>query len=219
MANRPLPDRIDPADCDPWTCHWGEDDGSTPVVLWVCDYHASQQTRAVGERHGAAQDGDGGVAERHRCVFVSDDGTFRVVEFTADDDRGTLTPLQHLVDGYIERVVGAVAPLNGGRPEAVDIWVNEHGRFRPNFEPNFAILALLPKPTLLVGPAVVTIINNEGDTCGLSEHLIDAVRGALTEVGAGELPVAGFEEAASQQETVRQNRPRPARRATSDVQS
>ena len=42
MTNRPLPARIDPADCDPWPCHWGEDDGSTPVVLWVCDYHASQ---------------------------------------------------------------------------------------------------------------------------------------------------------------------------------
>ena len=55
----------------------------------------------MGERHGAAQDGDGGVTDQHRCVFVSDDGTFRVVEFTATDDRGTLTPLQHLVDGYI----------------------------------------------------------------------------------------------------------------------
>ena len=160
-----------------------------------------------------------GSGNQHRCVFVSDDGTFRVVEFTATDDRGTLTPVQHLVDGYIERVVGAVAPLNGGPSEAVDIWVNEHGRFRADFEPNLAIVALLSSPVLLVGPAVVAIINNEGDTCGLPEHLIDAVRGALTEVGADEVPVAGFKEAASQQETVRQNRPRPARRATSDVQS
>ena len=144
---------------------------------------------------------------QHRCIFVSDDGTFRAVEFTATDDRGTLTPLQHLVDGYIERVVGAVVPPDGGTPETVDIWVNEHGRFRPDFEPNLAIVALLSSPVLLVGPAVVTIINNEGDTCGLSEHLIDAVRGALTKIGADELPVAGFEEAASQQETVRQKRP------------
>ena len=129
-----------------------------------------------------------GSEDQHRCVFVSDDGTFRVVEITAAADEGTLTPLQHLVDGYIERVVGAVVPPDGGTPETVDIWVNEHGRFRRDFEPNLAIVALLSSPVLLVGPAVVTIINNEGDTCGLSEHLIDAARGAASpSVGAVEL--------------------------------
>ena len=90
----------------------------------------------------------------------------------------------------------------------MDIWVNEHGRFRPNFEPNLAIVALLSSPVLLVGPTVVTVTDSEGDTRGLPEHLIDAARSALTEVGADELPAAGFAEAASQQETVRQNRPR-----------
>ena len=160
-----------------------------------------------------------GRGDRHRCVFVGDDGTFRVVEFTAAGDRGILDPLQHLVDGYIERVVSAVAPLNGGPPETVDIWVNEQGRFRPDLEPNIAIVALLPRPALLVGPAVVTVTDSEGDTRGLPEHLIDAARGALTEVGAGELPAAGFEEAASQQETVRQNRPRRGRQAASGVGS
>ena len=36
----PLPSDIDSADCDPWQCHYGEDDGQTPVVLWICDHHA-----------------------------------------------------------------------------------------------------------------------------------------------------------------------------------
>ena len=149
------------------------------------------------------------MTEQHRCVFVGDDGTYRVVEIAADNDQGLLDPLQRLVDGCIELVPGggAVAPLGGGPPEAVDVWVNEDVRFRPDLEPNTHIVALLRFPVALRGPAVVTVTDDDGNTRGLPEHLIVAVRSALAESGATELPDADIEKAAAQQQTVRQKRP------------
>ena len=126
----------------------------------------------------------------HRCVFVGDDGTFRVVEFTGDRDEGIVDQLQRLVDGYFEPVRGgaAVAPPDGGSPEAVDVWGNDDVRFRSDLAPNGHVVALLRFPVVLRGPAVMTVTDNEGNTSGLPEHLIDAVRGLLTEAGAEELP-------------------------------
>lgn len=148
------------------------------------------------------------MTEQHRCVYVGDDGTFRVVEIAADDDHGLLDPLQSLVDGYFEPVPGGgvVVPTDGGTPEAVDVWVNEDVRFRSDLEPNIHIVALLRYPVALRGPAVVTVTDGEGDTRGLPEHLIDAARSVLVEVGAEELPTTGVEEAAAQQQAARQER-------------
>ena len=150
------------------------------------------------------------MTEQHRCVFVGDDGTFRVVEFTADDDgQDLLDPLQRLVDGFIEPVPGggAIVLPDGVPSETVVVWVNEDVRFRPDFEPNIHVVALLRLPAALRGPAVVTITDNKFNTRGLPEPLIVAARGTLVESGAVELPDADVEEAAAQQQTVRQKRP------------
>ncbi|MYA40566.1 MAG: hypothetical protein F4Z31_02245 [Gemmatimonadetes bacterium] len=147
------------------------------------------------------------MTEQHRCVYVGDDGTFRVVEITADD-QGLLDPLQQLVDGYFELVPGGgvVVPTEGGAPEAVDVWVNEDVRFRSDLEPNIHVVALLRYPVALRGPAVVTLTDGEGNTGGLPEHLIAAARSVLVEAGVEELATTGVEEAAAQQQAARQER-------------
>ena len=139
-------------------------------------------------------------------MFVGDDGTFRVVEFTAVNDQGLLDPLQRLVDGDIELVRAPVAlPVAG--TARVDAWVNENGWRRSDLKHNAHIVALLSWPVFLVGPAVVTVTDDGGNTRGLPEPLIVAARGTLVESGAVELPDADVEEAAAQQQTVRQKRP------------
>lgn len=147
-----------------------------------------------------------GATNLHRYLFVGDDGTFRVVEFTPSGDMDSLDALQKLVDGDIEHLAGTVTPSNGEAPVGVDVWVNEDVRFRSDFEPNIHVIALLAYPWRLVGPAVVTVTDHEGTTHGLPEHLIGAVRNALAETFATELPTSAVDEAAAQQQEVRRKR-------------
>ena len=142
---------------------------------------------------------------QRRCVFVGDDGTFRVVEYAAGGDTDELAALQELVDGYIEHIAGAVA--HPDTAVTLDVWVNELGGQRRDFRPNVHINALLAYPaTLLVGPAVVTVTDRDCSTGSLPGRLIDAIRGALAEAGAHELPVAGVAEAAAHQKAARRQR-------------
>ena len=139
-----------------------------------------------------------------RFVFVGDDGTFREVRAAANAD--TLPTLQTLVDGYIE-LVGTTVPCAGGR-RAMDIWLNEEGKMRPDFHANPHALRMLDYSTsdIFVGPAVLSAADDEGETVGLDEELIGAVRRKLLQMGASELPTASVEEAAEQQRQSREAR-------------
>lgn len=139
-----------------------------------------------------------------RFVFVGDDGTFREVQAAADAD--TLATLQTLVDGYIELVGTTVTCGAGRRP--VDIWLNEEGKMRSDFHANPHAQKMLDysMSDVFVGPTVLSAADDDDETVGLDDQLIEVVKGKLLRMGATELPPASVEDAAEQQSGSREAR-------------
>ena len=139
-----------------------------------------------------------------RFIIVGDDGTFREVRAASDAD--TLKTLQTLVDGHIE-LVGTTISCGQGR-RSMDIWLNEEGKMRPDFHVNPHALKMLDyhTPDFFVGPAVLSAADDDAETVGLDDELIDATRKALLQMKATELPPATVEDAAEQQDASREAR-------------
>jgi hypothetical protein len=75
----------------------------------------------------------------------------------------TLRTLQTLVEGLIQYV-----PTDEDEAGIdADLWVNEEGLYQPTFSVN--LLASLFAGQRLVGPAVISRANDEGETVGLSK--------------------------------------------------
>jgi hypothetical protein len=73
---------------------------------------------------------------------------------------GTLSALQSLVDGLVD----VVSTPNG------DVWVNDEGLYRNDFERNFIASVLTGRD--IVGPAVITDSTPDGETISVSLQAI-----------------------------------------------
>lgn len=83
--------------------------------------------------------------------------------FLVHEQNDSLYTLQTLVDGLIESV--HVKDLG------CDLWVNEEGLFRQDFGLNVVASRLADRP--LVGPAVLTGYDWNGNTVGVKQERID----------------------------------------------
>ena len=95
-------------------------------------------------------------------VYIAQQGYGYIVN--ADSD--TLKSLQILVDGLIE--------CARSREFDCDVWVNEEGLFREDFYVNAAASTIANQT--LVGPAVLTNVDSEGRTTGITFAQLLALR-------------------------------------------
>jgi hypothetical protein len=95
-------------------------------------------------------------------VYIAQQGYGYIVN--ADSD--TLKSLQILVDGLIE--------CARSREFDCDVWVNEEGLFREDFYVNTAASTIANQT--LVGPAVLTNVDSEGRTTGITFAQLLALR-------------------------------------------
>jgi hypothetical protein len=96
-------------------------------------------------------------------ILIKSNGMAYLVE----SDESTLSTLQTLVEGYIECVV---APKSALGFEA-DVWVNEEGLYRQDFEIN--LVASYMTGRQIVGPAVIAKSSTSGNTLGLTSANIN----------------------------------------------
>lgn len=88
-------------------------------------------------------------------IYIPQTGTGYGFLVNAEDD--TLRTLQTLVDGLIECVYS--------KEYECDVWVNEEGLYREDFEVNMVASRISNR--VLVGPAVLANSNSEGATTGM----------------------------------------------------
>ena len=85
--------------------------------------------------------------------------------------------MQKLVDGMIERV----------STPSFDLWVNEEGLMRDDFEPNIGASYLLGKHgapnTIILGPAFIAASNEEGESIPATNEVIDICLASLHQLG------------------------------------
>jgi len=96
-------------------------------------------------------------------ILIKSNGMAYLVE----SDESTLSTLQTLVDGYIECVTAKKSVLGFD----ADIWVNEEGLYRQDFEIN--LVASYMTGRQLVGPAVIAKSSTSGNTLGLTTNNIN----------------------------------------------
>jgi hypothetical protein len=97
-------------------------------------------------------------------VYIPQTGTGYGFLVNAEDD--TLATLQALVDGLIECAYS--------KDYECDVWVNEEGLFRQDFQVN--MIASRITDSVLVGPAVLTNSDNEGATTGIKPEQMLALQ-------------------------------------------
>lgn len=93
------------------------------------------------------------------------------VDLDAKGDRATLEPLQLLVGGRIELI----------ETPDYDVWINEEGLFREEFDINMTASALCG--TVVVGPAVVTRAGPNGSTRGVTDRDLKRFRQIFETLG------------------------------------
>lgn len=79
--------------------------------------------------------------------------------------------IQKQVDGYIEHYVISEY-LNS---IYIDLWINEEGKFRSEFEPVFALMHDNNVYDVIVGPCLFTSFNDDGKTFGLTSDEVNIV--------------------------------------------
>jgi hypothetical protein len=97
-------------------------------------------------------------------VYIAQQGYGYIVN--ADSDTRPPFSLQILVDGLIECV--------RSREFDCDVWVNEEGLFREDFYVNAAASTIANQT--LVGPAVLTNVDSEGRTTGITQAQLLTLR-------------------------------------------
>ena len=110
-----------------------------------------------------------------KIVHIRNDDTYTLIDHPEDEQIGLQT-LQQLVDGYIELV----------STPTYDVWVNEEGLYRADFQPNvgaIGILALGFKDRYIVGPVAITGTAEDGESRGLDEHVATTIAGVLEGLG------------------------------------
>ena len=105
-----------------------------------------------------------------KFIYINEFGDVLPVAHEGDS---TLTTLQALVGGYVDLV--AADPDRLGF--TADVWVNDEGLYDPRFIPNGLISHLTGYP--LVGPAVITRSDSDGNTVGLTDADIATLKGSL----------------------------------------
>ena len=131
----------------------------------------------TSQSHDAPVAGD--PRERGQILVINANGTYRLVGH-GNEPLG-LAVMQGLVDGYIERV----------STPAFDLWVNEEGLLRDDFEPNVGASWLLNRHGApgytIVGPAFVAAHNGE-ESIPAEPLVIAAAITLLEELGYEEDP-------------------------------
>lgn len=92
-----------------------------------------------------------------------------LISHDKDEKGGTLSMLQTAVEGWVEHV-------NADRDYLgfdADVWVNEEGIYRDDFEMN--VLASVMTGQTIVGPAVIALATNDGETLGLTDEQIETL--------------------------------------------
>ena len=100
-------------------------------------------------------------------LYIDEMANVRIV---SHEGESTLATLQTLVEGYIELVRPNPADLGFDG----DMWANEEGLYNPDFAVN--PLASLLAGTRIVGPVVITRSDDMGNTVGLTDADLEAVR-------------------------------------------
>lgn len=96
-------------------------------------------------------------------ILIKSNGMAYLVE-SGDN---TLSTLQTLVEGYIECVTAKKSVLGFD----ADVWVNEEGLYRQDFEIN--LVASYMTGRQIVGPAVIAKSSTSGSTLGLTTNNIN----------------------------------------------
>lgn len=92
-------------------------------------------------------------------IHIADSGYAHLVN---EDGSSTLKTLQRLVDGLVDTVEADPVALGFN----ATVWVNDEGLYRRDFGIN--LIASFITGRQLVGPAVITTVDSDGDTCGLT---------------------------------------------------
>lgn len=92
-----------------------------------------------------------------------------LISHDEDEKGGTLSMLQTAVEGWVEHVRADRDYLGFD----ADVWVNEEGVYREDFEMN--VLASVITGQTIVGPAVLALSTIDGETVGLTGEQIDTL--------------------------------------------
>ena len=106
-------------------------------------------------------------------LVIDQDSEVILISHDKAETGGTLSLLQTAVEGLIEHVDADPDYLGFH----ADVWVNEEGIYREDFEIN--VLASIMTGQTLVGPAVIAQTNSDGETLGLSDEQIDTLGGRM----------------------------------------
>lgn len=112
-----------------------------------------------------------------KFLFVEATGWFKEVEAKPDEQNSYLHQLQNAVEGYIECVPCWM-------DEHIDIWINEEGKLEGlKYNHAATVLSTLEGDDLLVGNAIVTQTDDEGNKIPLSVIHLAALRAKLVGIG------------------------------------
>jgi hypothetical protein len=102
-------------------------------------------------------------------IVIEQNSDTILISHDKDEEGGTLSMLQTAVEGLIEHVRADRDYLGFD----ADIWVNEEGIYRDDFEMN--VLASVMTGQTIVGPAVIALATNDGETVGLTDEQIETL--------------------------------------------
>lgn len=102
------------------------------------------------------------------ALYIDEYANVALVDLTSEIS--TLRALQRLVDGLVDCVAftDTVSGVSG------DCWVNDEGLYRQDFGIN--LIATVMTQRQLVGPVVICNHDNNGETTGITDSQLDALR-------------------------------------------
>lgn len=115
-------------------------------------------------------------------IYITQNGYAALV---THDTGSSLTALQTLLGGYVDCMSSDREVMEFD----ADIWVNDEFLFQKDFGVNYPAskMAGCYYVNPIFGPAVITKVDNEGNTCGLSDKEIEILKRKLPLYGTTEI--------------------------------
>lgn len=114
----------------------------------------------------------------NHILIVKDDGTFEIREFDETNSDIRLKQLQKAVDGYIERfnpIQRVYIEMKNVLKEDFDLYANEEGLYRDDFNQNLRMLYLYPYSPIMGNVVVVGMReSDEGiESAGIAKEKLE----------------------------------------------